>query len=340
MVAAVVCCTTANPSTKAVLVKTIYGDESFYVIVPSYSESVSTTKALIAKHISVPAVDQALTYANEDMVNSQSLSYYGVGNTANPTLFVAKRVDSVAEGSTKLNMVTIHQGTTAYYINLPNQDSTTVLQVKEIVAKRTGWAAADLVIQFGNAKLIEDSYTMDNYGVNQKENPVLFVSRPRFGSGESVAVKVYSGSEFFEMRAGTEENIGSVKEQIRTELKTARHVSLAFGVTEITNDAGTLLDYHVGDIEDPVLHATFKRGETSTDAFVLIVHQGEKRFQILTSQGEKVIDAKHNIERIVGIPAVDQTLSFAFNELQNELTMYDQGIYDGYSYVVHLSKES
>jgi len=321
-------------------VKTIYGDESFYVIVPSYSESVGTTKALIAKHINVPAVDQALTFSNEDMVNTKTLSNYGVDAYSNPTLFVAKREDSIAEGSTKLNMVTIHQGTSAYYINLPNQDSTTVLQVKEIVAKRIGWSAADIVLQFGSSKLVQDEYTMDSYGVNNKENPVLFVSRPRFGSGESVAVTVYSGSEFFEMRAGTEENIGSVKEQIRAELKTARHVSLAFGVTEITNDAGTLLDYHVGDIEDPVLHATFKRGETSTDAFALTVHQGEKRFQILTSQNEKIIDAKHNIERIVGIPAVDQTLSFSNNELQNELTMDSQGIADGNNHVVHLSKES
>jgi hypothetical protein len=329
---------TAFPG-RAVLVKTSYGTDNFYIIVPSYAESVGTTKELIAKKIGLPAVDQTLVFNHEEMATGKSLSDYGVDSKTNPILYVAKREEQAAQGD-KVNMLAIMQGKNSYYINLPNADSTTIIQVKEIIAKKTGLPTKDIVLEFSGAKMVQDTYTLADYGVTSKTLPVLFVSQPRFNSDESIALKVYYGNQFFDLAAGTSENVGSFKEQVRTELQKAMSFSLTFNSAEITRDDLTLVDYGVTETQNPVIHAAHKKGSTEVDGLVLTVHHGERRFQIITASSEKIIDAKATIERIVGITAVDQTLSFNYDEMQNELTFSDYGITSSANnHVVYLSKE-
>jgi len=323
---------------RAILVKICYGMDNFYIIVPSYSESVQTVKELIAKKISVPAVDQKLSFGHEELASGKSLTDYGLNNFNNPILFVTKG-EAQAESPTA-TMLTIFQGKSSYYIDIANDYSTTIAQVKESISKKTGILLKDIVLEFSGINLVQASYKLSDYGVNNKIIPVVFVSRPRFDGDESVRVNIYLGNQFFEVPAGLEENIGSFKEQIRTEVQKAMDISISFQNSEIKRDTGTIADYGIPDVENPVVHAAFKKGDTDTVGLVLTVHHGEKRFQIITASSEKVIQVKGTIERIAGVTVLDQSLSFMFDEMQNEYTMEQLGIVAGYNQIVYLSKNA
>jgi len=325
-------------SNRAVLVKVYYGDDNFYVIVPSYSESVQTVKELIAKKINVPAVDQRLSFSNEELASGKTLEDYGVSSKANPILFVAKAENQ--NESPMAGMLTIFQGKTSYYIEIANDYSTTIAQLKESISKKTGTPAKDIVVEFGGANMIQDTYKLSDYAVNGKTLPVVFASKPRYDGEASVRVKVYMGNQFVELLAGLVENIGSFKEQIRSEFQKAMDISIAFQGSEIKRDAGTISDYGIADVENPVIHAALKKGDPDRTGLVLTVHHGEKRFQVITANEEKAIDAKKSIERVAGVPVIDQSLSFLFDEMQNEKTIGDHGIVAGQNHVVYLSKNT
>jgi len=323
--------------TRAVFVKVYYGDDNSYVVIPSYSESVQTVKELIAKKIGVPAVDQRLSFLNEELASGKTLADYGVGDKTNPIIFVTKAQENE---SPKVGGLTIFQGKSSYYIDIANDYSTTIAQVKETISKKTGILLKDIVLEFTGTAMVEDSYRLSDYQVNKKAIPVLFVSRPRYDGQESVRVKVYTGNKFFELLAGLVENIGAFKEEIRSKLQKAMDISLSFNNSEIMRDSGTIADYGIADVENPVILASFNIDDPETAGLVLTVHHGEKRFQFITASAEKIIDAKKTIERVAGIPVIDQSLSFIFDEMQNEKTMKEHGISAGANQVVYLSKNA
>jgi len=332
-------CLDASPTVRAQLIKVFYGTDNFYVIVPNLSETVGTVKQLIEKHIKVPAADQVLTFLNEELANGQPLSAYGVGSKTSPVLFVTKGEEQISEP--RVTMLRIFQGKESYFISTAEGIYTTIGHVKDTISKRTGIKREDVVLEFAGIQLTQDTSTLDDYNIDDKTAPVVFVSRPRFDGDDGVAVKVYFGNQFFTVNAGNEENIGSFKEAIRATLSKANSISISFNNSEIDDDEGSLSETGIFDTQNPVLHAALKRGETEVEGVVLTIHHGEKRFQIITSAYEKIVQMKKNIERITGVPSLEQTLSFHHDEMQNELTMNDYGITSSqYYYVVYLSKDA
>jgi len=158
-------------------IRIIYGNQSIDVPLDDIVwTGVSETRRIAEDILGVEI--RKLCFDNDVMIDYNSLYQHGVHKYKHPVLFAARLRGEIGQTMTKsVDYLNIVQGETVYELTMEHGEQTTIGQLKNILAEKTGWDAKEIVIEFDGLNLNVDSETLRNAGINRRMYPALFISR-------------------------------------------------------------------------------------------------------------------------------------------------------------------
>jgi len=230
----------------------VYGNKAVDTFVTDISEeSVLDLKAAVFHNLGIPIEEQTLVFDSDAMQNNKDLYDYGVQKKENPVFFLAKSEDQIAER--KIQMLTVVQGNASYYIDTPDAENTTILEIKNILSKKTGWNATEILIEFNGWNVSGDSTTtLKSFGIDEKKWPVLLISRKEHLKGVSNTED--KGLFWMNMQHGDEHSVTYVSSGVPIQvirMQIEKNLELFNAVLTFRNeellDEKTLLDYGMSE---------------------------------------------------------------------------------------------